>query len=142
MTKQLRRRHLQCWLLLLPILPLTIISARLVTPKPAIDNLLQPVSTNALPLVTQTFRKETYTINIRNGNDSTQQIEWINNSVLTVPTALIYLTSKGSKTIEHGEMLGRIEARGVYRFPMKPGHVEQLLLYDFIHQQIIDTINF
>ena len=142
MTKQLRRRHLQCWLLLLPILPLTIISARLVTPKPAIGNLLQPLSANALPFVTQTFRKENYTINIRNGNDSTQQLEWINNSVLTVPTAVIYLTAKGSKTIEHGELLGRIEARGVYRFPMKRGHVDQLLLYDFIHQQTIDTINF
>jgi hypothetical protein len=121
---------------------MAIISARLVRPKPAIGNLLQPFSTNALPLVIQTFRKENYTINIRKGSDSTQQLEWINNSVLTVPTAVIYVTGKGSKTIEHGELLGRIEARGIYRFPMKPGRVEQLLLYDFIHQQIIDTINF
>ena len=142
MNRQLRRRHLQFWLLLLPLLPLAIISALLVRPKSAIGNLLQPLSTNALPLVTQTFRKESYTINIRNGNDSTQQLEWINNSVLTVPTAVIYLTEKGSRTIENGQMLGRIEARGVYRFPMKAGRVEQLLLYDFIHQQIIDTINF
>ena len=142
MTKQLRQKHFRFWLLLLLILPLSIISARLVRPKAAIDNLLQPASTNALPTLLQTADMENYTVNIRKGNDSTQQVEWINKQTLTVPTAVIYKTAKGNKTIENAEMIGRIEARGVFRFPMKPGVVEQLLLYDFIHQQIIDTINF
>lgn len=142
MTKQLRRRHFQIWLLLLLILPLGIITARLVRPKPAVNQLLQPVSIPALPTLLQTYKNENYTVNIRKGNDTSQQLEWINNQILAVPTAVIYKTEKGSKSIENGEMVGRIEARGIYRFSMRPGPVETLLLYDFIHQQIIDTINF
>jgi len=149
MTKNLRKRHLQIWSVLLVLLPVSIIAARLATPAPATDKLLQPSAAAALPILVKTVEKENYTIHIRKSNDSTYQLEWINKSVLTIPTATIYKIAAGTTGIKKGELIGRIEARGTYRFPLMGQPVNllntqpfQLVLYDFIHQQVIDTITF
>jgi hypothetical protein len=146
MTKNLRRRHLQAWSLLLVILPAGIISGRLVIQKQPVNNLLQPAAVNALPFIAATREKENYTISVRKSNDSTFQLEWINKTVLTFPTATIYVVDKINPGIKNGKLVGRIEARGTYRFslPNQPINFSntQLVLYDFIHKQVIDTINF
>jgi len=148
MVKSLRKRHLQIWSMLLVLLPVSIISARLATPVPAKDKLLQPAETPAYSTVVKTIEKDNYTIRLRKENDSSFQLEWINKAVLTVPTATVYKVPAGSKNIKEGLLIGRIEARGVYRFPLDksfqvPGADNyELLLYDFIHQQVIDSIHF
>ena len=149
MTKNLRKRHLQIWSLLLVLLPAGIIAARLVTPVPVTDKLLQPRAAAALPVIVKTIEKENYAIHIRKSNDSTFQLEWINKTTLTVPTATIYKIAAGSTDIKKGILIGRIEARGTHLFPLTDKGLNisanqrfQLLLYDFIHQQVIDTINF
>jgi len=79
---------------------------------------------------------------------SSFQLEWVNKAVLMVPTATVYKVPAGSTNIKEGQLIGRIEARGIYRFPLDksfqvPGADNyELLLYDFIHQQVIDSIHF
>ena len=148
MIKSLRKRHLQAWSLLLVLLPASIISGRLVTQIQPINSLLQPAAVNALPVIVATKEKENYAIHIRKSNDSTFQLEWINKKVLIVPTATIYKVAAGTTDIKNGLLVGRIETRGIYRFPFpstnQPFNLSttKLVLYDFIHQQAIDTITF
>ena len=147
MIKPLRKRHLQIWSILLLLLPSVIILGRLAVPAPAKNKLLQPIATAALPLLLKTKAKNDYVANIRSTVDSSNlQLEWINKNALTVPTALIYKLSKGStKGADEKELVGRIEARGTYHFALKKENAAlkpSFLLYDFIHQKNIDTLNF
>jgi hypothetical protein len=146
MIKTLRKRHLQIWTLWSVLIPIGIISAVLVRPEFPKDKLLQPTATAALPVIRKSFNKENYTINIRSNNDGSQlQLEWINKKTLTYPTATIYQTINETKSIHGAFLIGRIEARGVYRFALKKDIANNnyhFILYDFIHQQIIETINF
>lgn len=145
MIKQLRKRHFQLWTILLIALPAGMVSARLAIPRPPVNSLLQPADELALPEIVKTIEKENYTIRIRKQADA-RQLEWVNKNVLTVPTALVYKTTAGNRDISKAELIGRIEARGIYHFSLAPGSfavagTSQLLLYDFIHGQIVDTIN-
>jgi len=150
MIKPLRKRHLQIWTLWSVLIPLGIISAVLVRPAFPKDKLLQPTATAALPVVVKSLDKENYTINIRSNNDNSQlQLEWINKKTLTYPTATIYNASPnpsdgGAFKPADSELVGRIEARGVYHFNLKKNSTNNyhFILYDFIHQQIIDSITF
>lgn len=143
MIKPLRKRHLQVWSILLVLIPLGIISAMVVRPKSAKNVLLQPTSSEALPIVIKTIEKENYTVSLRGNDQTATQLEWINKSVLTFPTAVIY-KARESFSPERSELIGRIEARGNYHFALKPDSTNNyhFILYDFIHQQKIDSIEF
>ena len=149
MIKPLRKLHLQIWTLWSVLIPIGIISAVLVRPEfPKERHLLQPEAIAALPVVIKSLNKDEYTINIRSNSDTSQlQLEWINKKTLTYPTAMIYQTAAETKSIHGAALIGRIEARGLYHFNLKPKaqQVDSLtfhfLVYDFIHNQIINTIN-
>lgn len=156
--KPLRKKHLLAWQTLALLLPLLIIAAVVVRPSFPKEKLLQPVTIKALPLILKQADKENYTVSIRSNSDTTQlQLEWINKKVLTYPTATIYKTFSSQseegvlKEVQSGkaDLIGRIEARGNYYFDLAKDSaaIEQYMssavefvLYDFIHQQIIDTI--
>ena len=143
MIKQLRKRHFQIWTSMLILIPTGIISAMLVIPKQTKDTLLQPPATEALPLVIKTVEKPGYTIRLRGNKQIPTQLEWINRTALTVPTAVIYKTIPGKKDIEGADLIGRIESKGTYHFYLLGDSTNyHFILYDFIHQQIIDSINF
>jgi hypothetical protein len=148
MIKPLRKRHLQIWSMLMVLLPVSIVSAWRAIPKPATDKLLQPAAAMAYPLILKTVEKENYTIRLRKDNNSLLQLEWLNKKTLTAPTATIYKIATGSNDIKSGSLIGRIEASGTYRFPVDSSFLpfnssgNKLLLYDFIHQQIIDSVKF
>lgn len=152
MIKQLRKRHLQIWTVIAVLLPVGIAAAWLSIPEEAKDMLLQPAPVQVLPNVLASAEKENYTVRIRSNGDTSQlQLEWINKKTLTYPTATIYATTDTSNEVENGLLIGRIEARGAYYFYLTNGKDQtqifnpqngHLLLYDFIHKQIIDTINF
>jgi hypothetical protein len=133
--------------MLMVLLPVSIVVARLATPKQALDKLLQPNTNAGYLIIVKTIEKQNYTINIRKSNDTAYQLEWINKTALTWPTATIYKIAKESIDIKSAVLIGRIEARGTYRFNLPANQpinqaTDQLILYDFIHQQIIDTITF
>lgn len=144
MIKQLRKRHFQIWSAMLVVIPLGIIAATLVIPKQTRNALLQPPPSVALPVIIKTVERENYTINLRGSSQIPGQLEWINKTVLTFPTAVIYKTASGKNDISKADLIGRIEARGTYHFDLKYDLTNNyhFILYDFIHQQIIDSINF
>jgi hypothetical protein len=147
MVKQLRKRHLQIWTILLFGLPAIIISGWLAVKKPVTtQNLLQPASIETLPVIVKSVNKENYTVNLRSNNErNATQLEWINKSAITTPSALIYKLVPGYKgNINDNEIIGRIDSRGSYHFALKNDSIagNHFILYDFIHHQIIDSINF
>jgi len=143
MIRPLRKRHLQIWLALAVLIPVSIVSAILVRPKDVASGLLQPTNVEALPVVIKTIEREDYVVRLRGNNQAATQLEWINKNVLAFPTAVIYKTQT-TFSPTHGDLIGRIEARGTYRFALKQdtGNEYHFILYDFIHQQKIDSINF
>ena len=149
MIKPLRKRHLQIWIALAVLLPVGIAAAWMSIPEEAKDKLLQPASAKVLPNVLASVEKDNYTARIRSNGDTSQlQLEWINKTTLTYPTATIYKIPSGTKDISKGILVGRIEARGNYYFNVDSTFLTinnsayQLVLYDFIHHNIIDIINF
>ena len=148
MIKPLRKRHLQIWTVIAVLLPVGMICAWLVVPKPVKDHLWQPASTMALPVIIKSVKKENYTVNLRTNNDrSAAQLEWINQLALTSPSALIYELSQSDtgQHIENADLIGRLDSRGVYHFALKKEAIDtpaQFVLYDIIHHQVIDRINF
>jgi hypothetical protein len=144
MIKSLRKRHLQIWSMLMVLLPAGIVGARLATPKAVKETLLQPANTAAYPLIVKTVETNNYTVHIRKDKDSNFQLEWINKQILSVPTCTIYSVPEGSNDVRNGQLIGRIEAMGTYHFVLPAGaaSIRELLLYDFIHGQVIDRIHF
>jgi hypothetical protein len=144
MIRQLRRRHFQIWSAMLILIPLGIIAATLVIPKQPKNATLQPSPSVALPEIIKTVARENYTINLRGSVQGPVQLEWVNKAVLTVPTAVIYKTVAGKNDINEADLIGRIEGKGTYHFNLKKDSTNnyRFLLYDFIHQQVIDSIIF
>jgi hypothetical protein len=148
MIKPLRKRHRQVWILLAVLLPAGILLSWLVIPNPVPVKLLKPVSMDLLPVIKYTTEKKEYRINIRTNRENTAwQLEWKNKLALTVPSAVIYQVNESSKDITKAELIGRIEAKGDYVFQIKSGSSLKyqnlsFLIYDFIHEKIIDSLNF
>lgn len=149
MMKPLRKRHLQVWTILAILLPVGILIAWFAVPQQAKDILLQPAAVQPLPLVLHTYpARGVYEINLRSTTDSAElQLEWKNKQTLTYPTATIYKLPINDSDIQHGVLIGRIEARGNYYFKVdstfktNSGQGYSLVVYDFIHKKIIDKIN-
>jgi len=155
MIKPLRKRHLQVWTALAVLLPIGIIFSWLVIPNPVPVKIINPVTTELLPVIKYKKDNNQYCVNIRtNQENTTWQLEWKNKLALAVPSAVIYkasLNPSESGTFRSfmpgsSQLVGRIEARGNYVFPLASGSTGpdqvHFILYDFIHQQIIDSINF
>ena len=145
MIKRLRKRHLQIWSALLMLIPTGIATAWLSVKRPVYNDVLQPASQQALPNILQSVEEENYTVRLRSNATLAEQLEWVNRNVLTLPSAVIYKTVPGHKGIESADLIGRIESRGSYYFPLKPdsGNVRpQFIVYDFIHEEVIDSVKF
>jgi hypothetical protein len=146
MIRTLRKRHLQTWTAFAVLIPIGIISAVIVRPQLPKDKLLEPATTAALPVVLKAVDKDDYTISVRSNSDtSVLQLEWINKKTLTYPTATIYEDTTNTNGISNGALIGRIEARGTYHFALTKDYVRNnyhFIIYDFIHQKIIDTVTF
>jgi hypothetical protein len=147
MIKPLRKRHRQIWIAWAVLLPVGIVFAWLAIPNQQPVKLLKPESATLLPEVIRTADKKDYGIIIRSNKErTTWQLEWKSKAVLTVPSAVIYRIIDSNTDITKEQLIGRIEARGDYVFALpndSSGYRQlQLVLYDFIHEQRIDTINF
>ncbi|MBS1598783.1 MAG: hypothetical protein JST75_11215 [Bacteroidetes bacterium] len=131
------------------LLPVGIISAWLAIPRQAVDKTLQPAHVNALSVILKSYKKPgAEIVNIRISADSSaSQLEWINEETVTSPSALIYQKQKddNSENITDADLIGRIEARGTYYFPLKnesKNNQFHFVIYDIIHHQVIEKINF
>jgi hypothetical protein len=155
MMKPLRKRHLQIWIAWAVLIPVAIVFAWLAIPDTEPVKLLQSSTADLLPVIKSTNDKKDYTVNLRTNNENTiWQLEWKNKTALTVPSAVVYRASSGpsqggaSESFKPGEseLIGRIEARGDYVFKLRRDSTWlnelNIVLYDFIHQKTIDTLNF
>lgn len=145
MIRPLRKRHLQIWSALCVLIPVGIVTAWLSVKMPVHNGLLQPAAIQALPNIVSSVDKEDYTARLRSSDTLPEQLEWINKSILTVPSAIIYETVAGGAEIKSADLIGRIEAEGKYYFPLQRNSINdkpKFILYDFIHEEIIDSINF
>lgn len=70
------------------------------------------------------------------------QLVWIQKEFLDVPSATLYLSSAEVNSISQATYIGRVEGRGDYVFSVSqnPAPPFYLIVYDFIHQKIIDRI--
>lgn len=150
MIKSLRKRHRQIWMAWAVMLPVGIVFAWLAIPNQSSVKLLKDPSQELLPVIIKSKDAGDYSINIRSNNENTKwQLEWINKSVLMVPSAVIYKATAENSfkdfKPEHAELIGRIETKGKYVFPLKMDSAGiqhlQFILYDFIHEKTIDSIN-
>lgn len=147
MIKPLRKRHRQIWLTCAILLPAGILLAWLAIPEMEPVRLLQGPTSPALPELVQSGSLPDYSINLRsNSSRSEWQLEWNNRKVLKVPSAVIYqlYENTGSFNPRNAKLIGRIEAQGSYLFPLSTdssiNKPLNLVLYDFIHNKIIDSI--
>lgn len=142
MNKQLRKRHRISWVLIGLFLPVMLLVSWLLIPQ------LEPVKAiaidlpEAFPISIKKIERPAYTVQLRKNNSGELQLEWRNESPLKVPTAVIYQIREENNK----QLIGRIETRGTYRFTIPTDssskNIVRFQLYDFIHQQIIDTLNF
>ena len=145
--KPLRKRHLQVWTAWAILLPVGIVLGWLAVPYQQPVKLLQSSAADLLPVIMQTKEHNDYTVSIRSDHKHTAwQLEWKNKTALTYPSAVIYKAGEPGNDPGKAELIGRIEARGDYVFELKPGLAQssrlKLVLYDFIHEAVIDTIIF
>lgn len=147
MTKSLRSWHFSIWLVLAILLPISIIIAWWAIPITPIVMLPERKKMEILPLKLQSQETPQHIVTIRANADKTiLQLQWKNKTALTVPSAIIYLQQNEEKDITNSLMVGRIEARGEYNFPIKKdefGNNEiRLVVYDFIHGVVIERLTF
>lgn len=145
MTSGLRKKHARVWTVLLFLVPAGIMAGWLAIPANPITESAAVDKTAALPEILYSLQKKNYTVNLRSDNKrSSLQLEWISKSGPSSPSALIYLASGPSASITSNSLIGRIEGKGTFYFPLKnnlsalPGFI----LYDIIHHQVIDRVNF
>ncbi len=147
MMKPLRKRHLQIWTALAVLLPVGIVISWLVIPNPIPVKKLSAPHVELFPRILAEKNNAQYCVSIRTNEDKTQwQLAWTNKLALTVPSAVIYQVGVSRDDLSNAQLIGRIETREQYVFPLKMGPAQNnklhFLLYDFIHEKIIDTINF
>lgn len=138
--KPLRKRHLQVWILLAVLIPGGIISGYMAVPKQEYSKLLQEDRMMALPVEINKIENKNYSVYLRSSADrKNYQLQWINKGESIQPSSLIYKLSNGEK-----ELIGRVESTGTYFFPLKTDSTNKynFIVYDIIHQQTTDTINF
>jgi hypothetical protein len=125
---------------LLPLLILAAILAR----KPMVkDAFAPPQNGKALPVVIAEKQVGKNLLQLKgNSAGETKQLLWVNREALKVASATIYLTKADATTIEGATYIGRIETRGNYVFALPTQSDYHFLLYDFIHQQVIEHIAF
>jgi hypothetical protein len=140
MIKPLRKRHYQIWATFAILIPVLIISAYLVVPEQAVGKLLQQDKSEVLPVVINKIEGENYSACLRSSADKKKyQLHWLNKKNVALPSSLIYKINNSEK-----ELVGRITSEGNYFFslPKDTTGKYHFILYDIIHQQIIDSINF
>lgn len=145
MIRQQRAAHKWVWTLFIFLLPTGILLGWLVVPSEKPVQFLQHKSIELMPEVLKSYQVPAFSVSIRTDSARDKfQLYWCNLKELNVPTAVIYVTSKDSFEITQSKYVGRIETRGSYLFPLDSTinfKNSRLILYDFIHEKIIEQIN-
>lgn len=140
MIKQQRKKHALVWMALAVLIPVAIISAYMVVPKQVSQQVLQNNTDIALPVIVKKIERKDYTAFLRcNSGKSNYQLQLTLANESTYPSALIYQLKNTEK-----ELIGRVATKATYYFPLKADSSNSchFIVYDIIHGQNIDSINF
>jgi hypothetical protein len=147
MIKSLRKRHFQIWIIWAIIFPVVIVIGWNSIRYPFVQAKITRDQSISFNTIYQSWNRTDYLVEWQFDSSSKKsQLRWLNKIVLTYPTATIYFSSEDSFKTNSSILIGRIEARGEYYFPIDSIAAEvkkskgKIVLYDFIHQQIIDTL--
>lgn len=146
MIRSQRKFHRHIWTLWALLLPAGIVLAWLAVPVDVPVKLLKQEAKEVLPKIIRSAEMAEYAVSLRTDVTRTKwQLEWNNKKTLTVPSAVIYDVSASGGEISGGRLIGRIEANGNYLFDLPGGPADssavQLVLFDFIHERKINSIN-
>lgn len=147
MERALRKRHRQIWYAMVMIVPPLLLLSWLVIPDTAPVKEIRIAPATVLPEIVYAGGTENFQANLRSNADRTiWQLEWINKKVLAVPSAVIYKSNGNTFDPAAAQIAGRIETKGRYYFPLQDTTAirrpVKLIVYDFIHERVIDSINF
>lgn len=134
---------MQIWSTLSALIPIGIVTGWLAVKRTVYSDTLQPAAQHPFSQVILSAEKSNFTARVRTNDSGAWQLEWINKAIVTVPSAVIYRAGHGLNAIESAELVGRIETKGTYYFPLKKDSTDAhplFILYDFIHQKIIDSV--
>ncbi|MBS4065412.1 MAG: hypothetical protein KGZ74_12670 [Chitinophagaceae bacterium] len=141
MNRQLRKRHRVIWFFIAASIPFLLLVSWLLIPQLEPVKAIAQSQPDVLPVVLKTSElPHHYEANLRTNNKGDYQLEWRSYAALRIPSAVIYQLKGNGKQF----LIGRIEARGIYRFPVQKDGISndfRFQLYDFIHERVIDTIN-
>ncbi len=140
MMKPLRKRHLQVWSLLALLIPLLIALGYSAVPDKGKGQSFSGEKATALPVVLAQRKTNRLDLSIRRSSDgSTWQLQVECPEPLVQASSLLYRLA-GSEQ----ELVGRIGAAGTYYFPLRADTTGRyrFLVYDIIHHQVTDSINF
>lgn len=154
MIKQLRKRHLQIWILWAILLPAGIIVAWMAVPKKvtqdldwAINSIPQlPGQTLSVNTTIDSVETQNYKIKIRGDSSETLLLlEFEIKKDIVTPSLLLYqVIDSTTNDIDKQELIGRIQGDGRHYFSFKrnDNSNKKYILYDFIKKQIIDSLIF
>jgi hypothetical protein len=142
MIRPLRKRHLQIWRLWAILLPLGIVAGAVVRKNLPADNSLDVTYKNEQPVLLKEEAFENFSVQLRTDSlRKTRQLVLINRKPLEVPTAAVYRADSDTSSVNTSSYVGRMEGTGRYYFDLSSAE-EHFIVYDFIHQEIIERINF
>ena len=145
MIKALRRRHLQIWTVLGPVLGLAITAGVLARkPAPTIST-ESPYMAKSFPVLFAEQKLETATVQLRGEGVAVTQLIWINEKPLQTASAAIYETDSAHGGVDNGTYLGAVNGAGWYGFQLKKQNAavhRYFIVYDFIHRKIVGHIRF
>lgn len=151
MMKPLRKAHFHIWLAAAALLPSGILLGWLAVPAGPAYITLPAEPSSLLPRIFSQADRPEYSVSLRtNDNHTAWQLEWINKQSLRTPSLLVCQWPGNSDSLpasfrlDRSVIIGRIEAKGAYRFALDTA-IEQIgnrkiVAYDFIHEQVLDTL--
>lgn len=142
MIHPLRKRHQAMWLLLGILLPLGFIAAILAKPEFPAQQLVSVLP--ALPegkIVKNASVAHTNAI-LYQLNDDTYTLALILDKAPQSPITTVYLTDNNTNTLEGKQAIGKVNGKGTYLFSVPSTTFSRLILYDEVHQHVIQTLSF
>lgn len=137
MVPELRQRHRLVWQVWAFVLPIGFVLAILVLPKKVFQTDLIEKSEAPLPIVAQTQENEWLTVNLRNSDSQTKQLEIILKKPLDIPAAQVFWQNT---------FLGSLSSKGTQRFALDSLQMANppytLEIRDPINETVFQTLTF
>lgn len=133
------------WAILAVLLPAGFVAAYLAIPQKAIDRVPAVAQVPALENILASADDAHFHVKYRSSSSGEKQLEVIIKMPLTIPSALVYISSTDSFNPENALLAGELDSKGVYRFALPAGYAGgehfTVVFYDFIKKKTFHSLN-